>query len=149
MNIPSLKTSFLIVQKWDGYESQIGIKELFSDCFKENQHYELLLFTDVKRPKENFEVTSRVHVISKSDLTLIGKIKSKKLLPSEHTHFDAVLLLDELTKKQGKIIKSLKIEKTVGFCYEREYVNINLITTHTKPIEKVIFAVQTLSKFSN
>lgn len=149
MNIPSLKTSFLIVQQWDGFESQIGIKEVFSSCFNEQQHYEMLLFTDVKRPKENFDVTSRVHIISKSDFTLIGKIKSKTLLPSEQTHFDAILILDELTKKQGKIIKSLKIKKTVGFCYEREYVNINLVSTHTKPIEKVIFAVQTLSKFSN
>ncbi|MCO5260752.1 MAG: hypothetical protein M9916_11455 [Crocinitomicaceae bacterium] len=149
MKLPSIKNSFLLVLNWDGFESQIGIKDSFKECFSEEQHYELLLFTATKRPKENFEIVGRTHTISKSDFNILGNLKSKNLLPSEHTHFDCIILLDPLTKAQSKVIKTMKINKIVGFNSKQELVNINLNTSHNKPTEKVIFAIETLKKFSN
>lgn len=147
MKISKLKTSFLIIQNWDGFASQLAVKDEFLNCFTENEHFEILLLTNRKRPKENFEFAGRVHTISKSDFSLFGKLKSKNLLPSEHTHFDYILLLDDDFSALNKIVQQMKIKNIVGFQSQQNYVNINLNTSVTKPTEKIIFALQTLSKF--
>lgn len=148
MSICNQHTSFLLIILWDGTERAAQIKESFKNCFEEKQHFEILLLTNVKRPRENFDLPSRTYAISKSDFNLLGKLKSKKLLPTEYTHFDVALLLGDFTDKQEKIIQSLKIKHVVGFGYERDFVKINLIQSNQKPIEKVIFAKQILTKIS-
>lgn len=149
MPISNSNTSFLLVLPWDGTQQLSGIKEAFQPLFEDKQHVEILVFTDLKRPKENFSLPSRVYVISKSDFSLFGKLKSKKLLPTEYTHFDVMILLDVFSGKQEQIIKSLKIKYVVGFNYERDFVEINLIQSQQKPTEKVIFAKQILTKISD
>ncbi|MBC9813225.1 hypothetical protein H9Y05_12175 [Crocinitomicaceae bacterium CZZ-1] len=149
MPISNSNTSFLLVLPWDGTQQLSGIKEAFQPLFEDKQHVEILVFTDLKRPKENFSLPSRIYVISKSDFSLFGKLKSKKLLPTEYTHFDVMILLDVFSGKQEQIIKSLKIKHVVGFNYERDFVEINLIQSQQKPTEKVIFAKQILTKISD
>jgi hypothetical protein len=142
-------TSYLLVGHWNGTDSLATIKEQFKSCFDEKQHFEILLFTTAKRPKENFDVPSRMYIISKSDFNLLGQIKSKKLYPTEYTHFDICILLDEYTTKEDKIIQALKINYIVAFGYERDYVNINLIQNHPKSTEKIKFAKEVLTKISS
>lgn len=149
MSIVHQNTSFLIVIPWDGIEPVLRIKESFKDCFDEKQHFELLLLTGKKRSKEGFDLPSRTYVISKSDYSLFGNLKSKKLLPTEYTHFDVCMLLSNFNPKQEKIIQSMKIKHTVGFGYERDFIKINLVQSHQKPTEKVIFAKQILTKISD
>lgn len=149
MSICNSNTSFLLILPWDGSEHVVQIKESFKNCFEEKQHFEILLLTDAKRPKENFDLPNRTYVITKSDFSLMGKLKSKKLLPTEYTHFDIAILLGDFTNRQEKIIQSLKIDHLVGFGYERDFVDINLIQSYQKPMEKVIFAKQILTKISD
>lgn len=149
MPISNSNTSFLLVLPWDGKQQPAGIKESFQPVFEDKQHVEILLFTDSKRPKEGFNLPSRMYVISKSDFSFFGKLKSKKLLPTEYTHFDVLILLDVFSGKQEHVIKSLKIKHVVGFNYERDFVEINLIQSQQKPTEKVIFAKQILTKISD
>ncbi len=142
-------TSFLLILSWDGIERISQVKDLFRPCFEDKQHFEILLLTDAKRPKENFEIPGRTYVISKSDFGLTGKLKSKKLLPTEYTHFDVAIMLSDFTGKQEKVIRSLNIRHVVGFGDEREFVDINLVGSHHQPLEKVLFAKQILSKISD
>lgn len=147
--ISNQNTSFLLVLPWNGVEQLTQIKESFKHCFEEKQHFEVLLFTETKRPKTGFDEPSRMYVISKSDFNLFGKLKSKKLLPTEYTHFDVTILLGHFSANQEKIIRLLKIKHTVGFDYERSFVEINLLQSHQQSTEKVIFAKQILTKISD
>lgn len=149
MTIVHQSTSFLLVLLWDGNESVLQIKDSFKSCFDEKQHVEILFFTEKKRPKEGFDLPSRTSIISsKSDYNIFGKLKSQKLLPTEHTHFDVCMLLDQLNPKQEKVIQSMAIKHTVGFGYERNFIEINLVQSHQKPTEKIVFAKQLLTKIS-
>lgn len=148
MPICHSNTSFLLVLPWDGTGHISQIKESFKPCFEDKQHFEILLLTDLKRPKENFDLPSRTYVISKSDFGLLGNLKSKKLLPTEHTHFDVALILCDLSGKNEKIIRSLPIKHTVGFGNDRDFITINLNGSHRKPADQVLFAKQMLAKIS-
>lgn len=150
MTIVHQNTSFLLILLWNGDESILQLKDTFKSCFDEKQHFELLLLTDKKRPKENFDLPSRTYVISsKSDYSILGKLKSKKLLPTEYTHFDVCILLNEFSPKQERIIQSLNIQHTVGFGYERNFIEINLIQSYEKPTERIAFAKQMLTRISS
>lgn len=149
MSICHSHTSFLLVLSWDGMERISQVKDMFRPCFEDKQLFDILLFTDAKRPKENFEIPSRTYVISKSDFGLMGKLKSKKLLPTEYTHFDVAIILSDFTEKQEKVIRSLNIRHVVGFGNEREFVDINLVGSHHQLLDKVLFAKQILSKISD
>lgn len=148
-SISNQNTSFLLVLPWDGSERMIHIKESFKSSFEDRQHFEILLFTELKRPKEGFDLPSRMYTISKSDINFRGKLKSKKLLPTEYTHFDVAILLGDFTPVQERVIESLKIRHIVGFGYERDFVEINLMQPHQQPTEKVAFAKQILTKISD
>lgn len=148
MFIWNSNTSFLLIHNWNGTDSLQSIKDYYQICFEAKQHFEILFFTDKKRPKENFQLPSRTYVITKSDFNLFGRLKSKKMLPTEYTHFDIAILLDEFFPKQDNIIKSMNIKHVVGFGYKREFVNINLIGSHQEPREKIIFAKELITKFS-
>jgi hypothetical protein len=150
MSIVHQNTSFLLVLLWDGNESVIEIKDSFKRCFDEKQHVEILLLTDKKRPKEGFDMPSRTHIISsKSDYSIFGKLKSHKLLPTEYTHFDVSILLDQFNSRQEKMIQLMNIKHIVGFGYDRSFIKINLVQSHEKPTEKIIFAKQILTKISD
>lgn len=149
MFIWNSNTSFLLIHNWNGTDSLQSIKDQYKLYFEGKQHFEILFFTEVKRPKENFQLPSRTYVISKSDFNLFGKLKSKRNLPTEYTHFDIAILLDEFSSKQDNIIKSMNIKHLVSFGYEREFVNINLTGAHQKPIEKIIFAKELITKISD
>lgn len=149
MAIVHQSTSFLLILLWDGSESVLQIKDSFKGCFDEKQHVEILFFTEKKCPKEGFDLPSRTYIISsKSDYNIFGKLKSKQLLPTEYTHFDVCMLLNDFNPKQEKIIRSMNIKHTVGFGYDRNFIEINLIQSHQKPTEKVAFAKQILTKIS-
>lgn len=142
-------TSFLIILKWDAKTSLPSLQTTFEAYFSEKQSFEILVFTDVKRPKENFAKLKGVTIIAKNDFKFLGGVKSKQLLPTEHTHFDVALILEELTPREDKVVQTLKINHNVGFGYERNFVNINLIQMSSQPTEKIKFAKEMLSKLSD
>lgn len=149
MSINRLDTSFLIVSHWNGSDSLLKIKEQFKNLFEDKQHFEILLFTHIKRPKEGFEIPSRMYIIAKNDFNLFGKLKSKKSYPTEYTYFDVCFLVDEYDKAQDNVIKAMKIKHVVSFGYERSFVNINLQTSYVSSQEKIKFALAMLSKISD
>jgi|GEM_PF-4321567 len=149
MSISKVNTSYLIVLNWDGEQRLSNIKDSFQPYFQEKEHFEILLYSSIKKLKADFELPSRMYVITTSEFNLFGKLKSKKSLPTEYTHFDVALILDPLTVRHDKVIKQMNIKHIVAFDYEREYVEINLIQSGKLPVEKVNFAKQILTKISD
>lgn len=149
MSIINSNTSFLLLLNWDGIENVSKIKDSFKTCFNEKQYFEILLLTSVKRPKENFNLPSRTQVISSTDFSLFGKLKSKKILPSENTFFDIVMILEEIPKKYNQIISLLEGKRVISFGYELNCVDINLVYSNPILIEKVKFAKDILTKISD
>lgn len=148
MQLINPKTSFLIISVWnnqgDLHQQFAEIKQLF-----DNQHVEMLFFSNQKRPKVAEKSPNKVHVIYKSDMSIFGKIKRKNLLPTTHTHFDVAILRNTFNKQQDKLIKQLAIKYNVAFNYERSFVNINLSCQTSNPTDKLKFALNTLSKISD
>ncbi len=149
MSIINSNTSFLLLVNWDGIEDVSKIKDSFKTCFNEKQYFEILLLTSVKRPKENFNLPSRAQVISSTDFSLFRKLKSKKILPSENTFFDIVMILEEIPEKYNQIISLLEGKHVISFGYELNCVDINLVYSNPLLIEKVKFAKDILTKISD
>lgn len=149
MSISKTNTSYLLVLNWDGEQRLSNIKESFQPYFQGKEHFEILLYSTITKLKEDFVVPSRMYIITKNTFNVFGKLKSKKSLPTEYTHFDVVIILDSLTAGHEKLIKQMNIKHVVAFDYDRDFVEINLIQSGKLPVEKVNFAKQILTKISD
>jgi len=141
-------TSFLVVLCWDEIERIVDIKEKVQACFEPTQRFELLLFTKSKRPKDNTYIPSRTSIVSTSDFNVLGSLKLKKRLAIQQEHFDIGIISCKLTKRQEKLIRSMNIKHTVGFKFDSNFIDINLISHNEHLEDKILFAKNTLTKIT-
>jgi len=148
MQICHASTSFLVVLCWDEIERIVDIKEKVQQCFEPTQRFELLLFTKSKRPKDNAYIPSRVSIVSSYDFTILGTIKFKRRIAIQQDHFEVGMIISSLTKRQEKLIRSISMKHTVGFDYDKSFIDINLVSQKKDISDKILFAKNMLSKIT-
>jgi len=151
LNMPIFHStaSFLLALTWDETERIIDLKDTIQPYFEPTQPFEIVLFTKMRRPKNNFHIPSRVSIVSQSDFSLFGRLKTKKKMSVNQMNFDVGLVLNPLDKRQIKLLQSLSIRHVVSFDEKIPFADIKLTANGQQRDEKLTFAKKMLLKISS
>jgi len=130
-------------------EDPMQLKIALDSIFPKLGKREIILCSEEKfKPEEIHDIRS-VTYFSEKDFNFFGKLKNQAFTDAMDQKFDAIFICGEQTSRIAKQLSKSKTTRFIGLDCPNNFMQINISTRSSKPIEMVNFAKEILNKITS